>query len=112
MTEFTVTWSIDVEADTPEDAAREAQAIQRDPDSSATIFRVTPTNDPEGGENIDVVRERGDSPDADRLKRLEREFAEVMAEPIPRELHGRGVELAYEIVALRKRVHGTPDEVT
>jgi hypothetical protein len=35
-----------------------------------------------------------------------------MAEPIPRELHGRGVELAYEIVALRKRVHGTPDEVT
>jgi hypothetical protein len=57
VTEFTVSWSIDVEADTPEDAAREAQAIQRDPDSSATIFRVTPTNDPEGGEDIDVVRD-------------------------------------------------------
>jgi hypothetical protein len=55
----------------------------------------------------EVTTERPDSPDADRLKRLEREFAEVMAEPIPRQLHGRGVELAYEIAALRR----APDDI-
>lgn len=41
MTEYHVTWTIDVDADTAEDAARHAREIQLRPDSSATVFRVT-----------------------------------------------------------------------
>jgi hypothetical protein len=37
---FTVTWVIDVEAESPEGAAIEALNIQRDPTSIATIFMV------------------------------------------------------------------------
>lgn len=40
MKEFLVTWQIDIEAETPEDAAREAFRAQRDPDSIATVFEV------------------------------------------------------------------------
>ena len=36
-----VKWEVDVEADTPEDASRQALAIQRKPDSTATVFDVT-----------------------------------------------------------------------
>jgi hypothetical protein len=38
--EFQVNWYIEVEADSHEDAARKAQAMQRDPDSTATVFEV------------------------------------------------------------------------
>lgn len=41
MNEYTVTWAIDIDADTPEEAAKEAMAIQRDPDSIATVFMVS-----------------------------------------------------------------------
>jgi hypothetical protein len=37
---YLVTWEIDIDADTPEEAARKALAIQRNPDSIATIFDV------------------------------------------------------------------------
>lgn len=38
---YFVTWEIDIfNADSPQEAARRAQAIQRDPTSRATIFRV------------------------------------------------------------------------
>jgi hypothetical protein len=40
MTTYTVIWEIDVDADTHEDAAREALHIQRDPESIATVFFV------------------------------------------------------------------------
>ena len=43
--EYRVIWTIDLEADSPEDAARKALAIQRDPDSWATHFEV---RDPQG----------------------------------------------------------------
>jgi hypothetical protein len=35
-----VTWEIDIEADTARAAALRAQEIQRDPESSATVFKV------------------------------------------------------------------------
>ncbi len=38
--EFRVRWEIDLDADSPEDAARQALAIQRDLNSLATIFEV------------------------------------------------------------------------
>ena len=40
MKEYTVTWTIEVCADSPEEAATEALAIQRDPDSEATCFEI------------------------------------------------------------------------
>lgn len=40
---FRVTWEIDIEADSPEDAAREALRIQRDTESIATVFDVNGT---------------------------------------------------------------------
>ena len=40
MTEYRVTWEIDVEAATPRDAAVQARRIQCDPRSLATVFTV------------------------------------------------------------------------
>ena len=37
---YEIRWEIDIEADTPEDAVRQALAIQRDPESIATEFKV------------------------------------------------------------------------
>lgn len=37
---YRVMWDINVEADSPLEAAEEAQRIQRDPDSLATTFMV------------------------------------------------------------------------
>ncbi len=39
-TQYLVTWQIDIEADSAEEAAREALHIQRNPDSIATVFYV------------------------------------------------------------------------
>jgi hypothetical protein len=38
MTLFRVIWEIDIDAETPEDAAKQALGIQRDRDSNGTIF--------------------------------------------------------------------------
>ena len=40
MKTYLVTWSIDLEAESTEDAARQALDIQRDPDSCALVFGV------------------------------------------------------------------------
>ncbi|WP_053649608.1 MULTISPECIES: hypothetical protein [unclassified Streptomyces] len=40
MNSYRVTWEIDIDADDPEEAARKALGIQRDPDSTATVFGV------------------------------------------------------------------------
>ena len=54
MTEYLVTWRIFVEADSPEDAAREALAVQRNLESEATGFDV---RDGAGTEVTIVVRD-------------------------------------------------------
>lgn len=41
---YRVRWEIDVEADTPAEAARHTLAIQRNPDSTATVFDVRGAN--------------------------------------------------------------------
>lgn len=43
--EYRVMWCIDLEADSPEHAARLAREIQEDPESLANVFRVAPTAD-------------------------------------------------------------------
>ena len=45
MKTYRVVWEIELDAESPEDAAREALAIQRDPESEATFFDV---RSPEG----------------------------------------------------------------
>jgi len=40
MTTYTVIWTIDLEAETPEAAAAQALEIHRDPESLATFFVV------------------------------------------------------------------------
>ena len=40
MTTYTVTWTMEIDAETPEEAAREALEIHRDPASLATVFDV------------------------------------------------------------------------
>jgi hypothetical protein len=40
MKSWRVTWGIDIEADTPREAAEKALAIQRDPFSCAVVFQV------------------------------------------------------------------------
>jgi len=50
--EYRVTWEIDVEAETPAEAATKAHAMQRDPASWATVYDV---RDPDGQcERVDL----------------------------------------------------------
>jgi hypothetical protein len=37
---YLVKWEIDIDADSPLEAAKEALRIQRDPESIATVFKV------------------------------------------------------------------------
>lgn len=45
VVQFRVSWKIDIEAESAEDAARAALAIQREPDSIATVFEVKAEGD-------------------------------------------------------------------
>lgn len=47
MTNYRVRWEIDIEADSPVEAAREALRIQREYGSEATVFEVASTINPE-----------------------------------------------------------------
>ncbi len=61
MPTYRVMWEIDIETefDSPREAADKALAIQRDPNSTATIFEVF---DPETGDvtQYDLSEEEGD----------------------------------------------------
>lgn len=50
MPDYVITWEIDLTAENPVAAARQALAIQRNPDSHATVFSVYP----EQGEPITI----------------------------------------------------------
>ncbi|SRR5579885_1513013 len=58
--EYRVSWKIDLDADSPEQAARAALRIQRDPTSIATVFEVTPRA---GGKTVTV--DLGEGPDGE-----------------------------------------------
>lgn len=57
MPEYVVRWQMDFEADTPEDAARKALAVHRDPRSIATVFNV---DDGSASVEVDLGEESGD----------------------------------------------------
>jgi len=48
MTSYRVSWEIDVEADSPREAAEKALEIQKRPDSTATVFRVLSSHENNG----------------------------------------------------------------
>jgi hypothetical protein len=48
--QYRVHWVVDIEADTPEEAAKLAQEMQHDPESTATFFSV----EDEDGEVVDI----------------------------------------------------------
>lgn len=56
MKDYLVEWSIDITADCPEAAAREALRIQRDSDSWATTFDVIPADGSGEAIQIDVQK--------------------------------------------------------
>lgn len=51
MTTYLITWYIELDADSAEEAAQKALEIQRDPDSTATVFDVQA----EGGNSVCIV---------------------------------------------------------
>ena len=58
--EYVVTWSINLDAESPLDAARQALGIHRDPGSTAVVFRVSDATDPDDeGELIDLEFHEG-----------------------------------------------------
>jgi len=54
--EYHITWEIDVEADSPREAAEAALRIQRNPQSWATVFYVK-SDDDEREQRIDLSEE-------------------------------------------------------
>lgn len=54
MKTYTVTWDIELDADNPIEAAREALKIQRDESSWATAFSVVDNDDQSGMWHVDV----------------------------------------------------------
>ena len=56
MTEYQVNWNIDIEAESMDQAAMQARAIQLDPDSIATVFTVSHRNAPDKVGEVDVVQ--------------------------------------------------------
>ena len=61
QSEFRVSWEIDILADSPEEAAKQAHKIMLDSDSIATVFSVRPwvTALPELGEPVIVDTRKG-----------------------------------------------------
>ena len=70
MAEYLVTWKIDVEADSPQEAAQMAREIQQDPESTATVFLVAPKDAPRHAQQIDLIpaMDVEDEPDVKHLR--------------------------------------------
>jgi hypothetical protein len=51
MAEYLVEWKIDLDAENPLDAAKQAKRIHLDPESTALVFQVT---DKKTGKKVDV----------------------------------------------------------
>lgn len=57
MRDYRVTWTIDLAATSPREAARKALKVQRDPDSSALLFEVKEFDTDEDFQSIDLLDE-------------------------------------------------------
>jgi hypothetical protein len=54
QTNYLVTWEIEMEAETPREAAKKALEIMQDPESIGTVFKVV---DAEGEHVVDLLEE-------------------------------------------------------
>jgi len=54
MPQYLVTWTIDIEADSPEEAATHSLRIQRDPGSQATYFQIQQKKRPRKRWTVDL----------------------------------------------------------
>lgn len=61
MTFYAITWDIEIDADSPREAALKALEIQRDPNSTATVFSVYT----EGGDFVQIDTLADDDSDDD-----------------------------------------------
>ena len=61
MNTYTVTWTIELDAESAHAASVEALKVQRDPDSMATVFEVTDKNGEV--ETIDLIDEANPLPE-------------------------------------------------
>ena len=55
MKTYRVTWEIDVDANSPREAAERAQAIQHNPESTGTVFKVNKLGISSSAEEIDLL---------------------------------------------------------
>lgn len=69
MPEFTVTWRIQVDAETHESAARRAKAIVQRTDTTADVFEVTHPLPGAAPRIVDLSVEDGRLPECDRAAR-------------------------------------------
>ena len=65
MNEYTINWTIEVDANSPEEAANQALEIMRDPDSTATVFEVIEI----GGNTVKMIDAAGLSRPVPELRR-------------------------------------------
>lgn len=57
MPTYFVTWEIEIDADSPREAAEKALKIQRDQDSTAVVFGVMEFDTEDDKEMIDLLQE-------------------------------------------------------
>ncbi len=68
MAEYLVEWKIDIDAENPLDAAKQARRIHLEPGSTATVFQVTDTKtDVKVDVDLDELYETEESKDADEV---------------------------------------------
>lgn len=62
MPTYFVTWEIEIDADSPREAAEQALKIQRDQDSTAVVFGVIGFDTEEDKQMIDLLEEEPCAP--------------------------------------------------
>ena len=68
MAEYLVEWKIDIDAENPLEAAKQARHIHLDPESTALVFQVTDTKTNEKVDvDLDEFYEMEESEDADEV---------------------------------------------
>lgn len=69
MPEYLVKWEIDINADSPREAAEKALEIHRDPDSVATFFKVIHPEDDEKRSWSDIDLDEPEEEEAPPVKK-------------------------------------------
>ena len=64
--QYLISWFVDVDDDSPYEAARQALGMQRDPESTATIFTV---RDKQSGESVCIDADSGEEYPSDDFTR-------------------------------------------